>query len=221
MCGRYTLSAKLSALTEVFDVPPPGFEQEPRFNIAPGQQAPVVAADGRGPRMGLMTWGLVPGWMEDPGRGLINARAETVGTKRSFRASYARRRCLIPADGFYEWRASGHGGATQPVWIHPRLGRVVSFAGVWARWSRPGHETVHGFAVLTTDANQDLHGIHDRMPVVIAEGDRPTWLDRSASLQRVQALLRPPPAGTFGSHAVSRRVNDPAEDDPGLITSAQ
>jgi len=220
VCGRYTLATPPTDLVEAFDVPELTFEWPPRFNVAPGQQAPIVAEDARGRRMGLMTWGLAPKWMDEPGRGFINARAESVTTKPSFREAFARRRCLIPADGFYEWQSAQSGGPKTPFWIHPPSGGVVSFAGVWERWQRPGHEPLHTFAVLTTDANDDVRPIHDRMPVVIDEADRGTWLDRGALPSDAQALLRSPPDGMFVAHAVGIRVNSPSEDDESLIAPA-
>jgi putative SOS response-associated peptidase YedK len=215
VCGRYTLAAGADELAEVFDVPPPTFDLPPRYNIAPSQDVPVVAEDGHGRRMGLLTWGLVPAWMDEPGPGIINARSESVADKPSFREAFERRRCLVPADGFYEWKKEG--GAKIPYWIHPRGGGVLSFAGIWERWSRPGAEPRHGFAILTTDASEDVAQIHDRMPVLVRPADRERWLDRSADPRELLDLLRPPPAGTLIGHAVSRRVNRPAEDDAGLI----
>lgn len=230
MCGRYTLATPPDELVEAFDVPELNFDWPARFNIAPGQSAPVVAADSRGRRMGLLTWGLVPGWMDEPGSGFINARAETVATKPSFREAYARRRCLVPADGFYEWQRTERlpagvaewagapgSGAKTPHWFSPAVGGVVSFAGLWESWRRPGHEPRHTFTILTTEANADIGEVHDRMPVVIGRADRALWLDRDAATAAVSALLRPPPDGTFEWWAVSTRVNKPTEDDPKLI----
>ncbi len=217
MCGRYTLARPPSALVETFNLPELGFAWPARFNVAPGQLAPVIAKDAHGRRMGLMTWGLIPNWMDEPGRGFINARAESASTKRSFREAFARRRCLVPADGFYEWQRSSDRGAKTPFWIHPGAGGVVSFAGLWERWSRPGQEPRHTFTILTTDANEDVRVIHDRMPAVIAAADRSKWLDRAASPDAVRTLLATPPKGTFTSHPVSTRVNKPVEDDEGLI----
>lgn len=217
MCGRYTLATPLSELVEAFGVPSLGFEWHARFNIAPGQLAPVVAEDTRGRRMGLLTWGLVPTWMDEPGRGFINARAESAPRKPSFREAFARRRCLVPADGFYEWHTPPGGGAKTPFWIHPATGGVVSFAGLWERWQRPGRTTLYTFTILTTAANGDVRSIHDRMPAVIAGPDRATWLDREAPEDVVRALVGVPPDGTFVRHVVSPRVNNPGEDDAGLI----
>ena len=215
MCGRYTLAAHADELVETFGVPPPEFDFGPRYNIAPSQQAPVVAEDRRGRRIGLLTWGLVPGWADEPGSGIINARAESVADKPSFRDAFERRRCLVPADGFYEWRKEG--SAKIPYWIHPRGGGLLSFAGIWERWIRPGAEPRHTFAILTTDASEDVAPIHDRMPVLILASDRDRWLDRSADPRALLGLLRPAPSGSLACREVSTRVNRPADDDPGLI----
>jgi putative SOS response-associated peptidase YedK len=219
MCGRYTLGLEAEELVEAFDVPELAFEYRPRFNIAPGQEAPVVAVDRRGRRMGLLRWGLVPAWMNDPGRGFINARAESVLDKPSFRDAFLHRRCLVPADGFYEWKKEGR--VKTPHWIHPTAGGLVSFAGIWERWDRPGVESRHTFAIITNDANEDVRRIHDRMPVFVVESDHERWLDRATDEEELHSMLRrTPPAGTFSSHVVSTRVNRAVDDDPGLIEPA-
>lgn len=215
MCGRYTLAASADELVEAFDVPLPTFDVVPRYNIAPSQRAPVVAADRHGKRMGLLTWGLIPGWVDEPGEGIINARIESVAEKPSFREAIERHRCLVPADGFYEWKRLK--GGKIPHWIHPSEGGLISFAGIWERWSRPGAEPRHTFAILTTDANADVAPLHDRMPVIVAPDVRSAWLDRSLDGAGALALLRPTPEGALRSHAVSPRVNRPAEDDADLI----
>ena len=226
MCGRYTLATPAEELVEAFDLPGLTFDYFARFNIGPGQAAPIVAEDAAGRRIGLLDWGLVPAWMNDPGRGFINARAESVASKASFREAFRRRRCLVPADGFYEWQAQSEGETEaeqsgkrtkRPFWLHPSCGGVVSFAGIWETWSQPGAAPRHTFAVLTTEANSDVRAIHDRMPVVVEEGDRGVWLDRSSEVEKVSALMRPAPDGTFASHRVSTRVNSVIEDDAGLI----
>lgn len=218
MCGRYTLAAPEGALIEAFDVPALTFDYHPRYNIAPGQPCPVVAEDREGRRMGLLEWGFVPSWKDEPKGPFINARAESVATKASFREAFRRRRCLLPADGFYEWKAEG--SAKAPFWLHPALGGLLSFAGIWETWARPGHESRHGFAILTTDANEEVAEIHDRMPLVIAPQDRDTWLARTSSRDSLHRLMRPAPAGTFSLRRVSSRVNRPSEDDPGLVDPA-
>ncbi len=215
MCGRYTLAASADELVETFDVPLPAFELTPRYNIAPSQQAPVVAADRHGRRMGLLVWGFLPGGAPAPGPGIINARGESVTSKPSFRGAFARRRCLVPADGFYEWRREG--ARKVPYWIHPLSGGLLSFAGIWERWAGSGAEPRHTFAILTTEASEDVAPIHDRMPVIIAPADRAAWLDRGASPDDLRELLRPAVVGSLAAREVSQRVNRPTEDDPGLI----
>ena len=215
MCGRYTLAADADELVEAFDVPELTFELMPRYNIAPTQAAPVVAEDRRGRRAGLLTWGLVPGWRDEPGAGLINARAESVASRPSFREAFERRRCLVPADGFYEWSHDGERKA--PHWIHAPDGSLLSFAGIWERWSRSGAEPLHTFAIVTTDANPDVAHLHDRMPVLISPPDRDDWLDRSTDVARLLEMLGSAPPGSLVHHEVSPRVNRPAEDDAGLI----
>lgn len=219
MCGRYTLSAGAEELAETFDVPLPDFALEPRYNIAPSERVPVVAEDRHGRRVGLLTWGLVPGWVDEPGAGIVNARAESVAEKPSFREAFERRRCLVPADGFYEWRRDGN--AKIPHWIHPSDGGLLSFAGIWERWSRPGAEPRHTFAILTTDASEDVAPIHDRMPVVIAAGDRDRWLDRGSAKEELLALLRPARKGSLLRREVSTRVNRAGQDDERLIESVR
>lgn len=215
MCGRYTLASDADELIEAFDLPALTFELLPRYNIAPTQLAPVVGQDRRGRRIGPMIWGLVPGWVDEPGAGFINARSETVRDKPSFREAYERRRCLVPADGFYEWKREG--GSKIPFWFHPTRGGLIAFAGIWETWKRAGAPPRHTFAILTTDASEDVHDVHDRMPVIIAPRDRPTWLERPSSDAALSPLLAPAPPGTLGARRVSTRVNRVTPDDPALI----
>lgn len=215
MCGRYGLAASEEELLESFDVPSLTFDHHPRYNIAPGQEAPVVAEDRGGRRIGLLQWGFLPDWKDEPTGAFINARAESVGAKASFREAFRRRRCLVPADGFYEWRAEG--GRKIPYWLYPPHGGVLAFAGIWTSWGRPGAEPRHTFAILTTAANREVSQIHDRMPVVVAPEDRDAWLDRSTSPPRLHEMLEPASDGTFDVRRVSTRVNRPDDDDPGLI----
>lgn len=211
MCGRYTLATPSEELLETFDVPALTFGYFARYNVAPGQRAPVVAVDDRGRRAGLLTWGFAPSWMDEPGAGFINARAESVTTKSSFREAYRRRRCLVPADGFYEWKDKA------PFRLRPTQGRVLALAGIWETWRRPGADVRHTFAILTTDANDDVLPIHTRMPVLVERRDHGLWLDRSSDPERVSRLLRPALPGTLIAEPVSTRVNRVTEDDPGLI----
>jgi putative SOS response-associated peptidase YedK len=227
MCGRYSLAAPADDLVEAFDVPPLSFEYVPSYNISPGRVVPVVAQDRMGRRMGLMKWGFVPGWSGDPGRGFINARSESVAKKRSFRHAFAQRRCLVPADGFYEWKrpadtaAAGSrsppGSPREPYWIHPVGGGLLAFAGIWEMWRGVGGDRRHGFAILTAAANGEVRSIHERMPVVVSATDHAAWLERSTSVARLEELLRPASDGTFECRRVDTRVNRTAEDDEGLV----
>jgi putative SOS response-associated peptidase YedK len=217
VCGRYTLTSDAQELVEAFDVPPLSFEHHPRYNIAPGQEAPVCAGDARGRRIGLMRWGLVPSWADEHRGGFINARGETVNRTPSFRDAFRRRRCLVPADGFYEWRRSARGKV--PYYFRPASDLLVSFAGIWERWERPGGEPRFGFAVLTTAANEDVEPIHDRMPVVIPPDARLAWLAPDTPPDDLSDLIRKAPSGSFIPRRVSARVNSPRADDATLLES--
>ncbi|MEM7417183.1 MAG: SOS response-associated peptidase [Gemmatimonadota bacterium] len=220
MCGRFTLAAPADELVEAFDIGDLTFEYFARYNVAPGQEILVVAEDRKGRRAGRLTWGLVPGWSDGTGRPFVNARAETIDSKPSFREAFDRRRCLVPADGFYEWRRpeDGKGGAAKvPYWFHPTSGGTVAFAGIWERWRRPGASPLHTVALLTSEANADVSEVHHRMPVVISRDDHARWLSPTVPGRDVGDVLGPAPAGTFERHAVDSRVNRVGEDDVGLI----
>ena len=227
MCGRYTLSVPEGALLEAFDAPELTFDYQtyaPRYNVAPGQEAPVVAEDDGGRRIGLLEWGFLPSWKEEPKEPFVNARAESVASKRSFAEAFRRRRCLVPADGFYEWRSEG--GRKVPYWFRPEEGGLLSFAGIWETWRPPPSapddvEPRHGFAILTTDANADVADVHHRMPVVIPASGRDRWLSRDSSVDDLERLLSPAPDGTFGQRRVSTRVNRPDDDDAGLVEAVE
>ncbi len=219
MCGRYTLTVPLSNLVDAFDVPPPDFEFRPRFNIAPTQEVPVVARDRGGRRIGLLRWGLVPGWARDPAVGsrMINARGETVSEKPAFRSAFRRRRCLVPADGFYEWKKEGKGGSKAPKvphWIHLAPGRVFGMAGLWEGWTGEGEETLHTYTIITTEAAESIAHVHPRMPVILPAESWEGWLDPDADPQALQRLLRPYPSRELRARPVSTRVNSPRNDDP-------
>ncbi|MGE0158750.1 MAG: SOS response-associated peptidase [Gemmatimonadales bacterium] len=215
MCGRYTLSAPVDELVETFDVPVPDFDLPPRFNIAPSQLAAVVATDRRGRRMGLLEWGLVLQRAGERPRPLINVRVESVGKRPPFRRSLERRRCLVPADGFYEWKEEE--GKKVPHWIHPASGGLLAFAGIWDRWTSAEGEHRHAFAILTTAANPDVAPIHGRMPVIVGPNERGAWLDPSLDGSAALDALRPVPAGALDVRRVSTRVNRATEDDAELI----
>jgi putative SOS response-associated peptidase YedK len=214
VCGRFTLTVSGEELIEVFDVPAPDFEHAPRYNIAPTQLAPVIAKDDRGTRLGRLRWGLIPSWADDPSIGskLINARGETVHTRPSFREAFRRRRCLVPADGFYEWVAEA--GSKQPHWIHRPDRGIMTFAGIWESWKGP-QDTRHTFAIITVEANAQIKAIHHRMPAVVEPEDREAWLGAEAPSD-ASGFLRPY-RGQLHHHPVSRLVNTPRNDAPELI----
>jgi putative SOS response-associated peptidase YedK len=214
VCGRFTLAVPGDELVEVFSVPLPDFDIVPRFNVAPGQDVLVVGEDRRGRRMGRLRWGLVPAGRGEPSNPLVNARGETLARTPSFRGAFLHRRCLVPADGFYEWRR-GAGGS--PFLFRPVQGSLLAFAAVWEHWEAPGRPPRDGLALVTVAANADVAPVHDRMPALVSRADVPLWLDRSASPERLQALLAPAPAGTLRAHRVSQRVNSVSEDDAGLV----
>jgi len=226
VCGRYTLSVPLSNLVDAFDVSPPEFDYSPRFNIAPTQDAPVVAQDKEGRRMGLLKWGLVPSWAKDPAMGsrMINARAETVAEKPAFRGAFRRRRCLVPADGFFEWKKeAGEGGAKPrktPHWIHRPGREPFAMAGLWERWAMEGGAPLYTFTILTTEAVAHIKEIHPRMPVVLPPGVFGLWLDPEAAPEDLLPLLRPF-EGAIQAHPVSALVNSPRNDVPECIQPVQ
>jgi putative SOS response-associated peptidase YedK len=225
MCGRYSLTSPLDDLVEVFEVSEVALAgHRPRYNIAPTQQAPVLVLGHTGLRLGSLRWGLVPFWADDPrvGNRMINARSESVATLPAFRESFRSRRCLIPADGFYEWmvREAGDAAARKgkppkdPFWIHRPDQRPFTFAGLWERWRSPQGERLQTFTILTTRANDRLRSLHDRMPVVIRPEDRRAWLSEDTDPGTLHALLAPAPDAFFEAWPVSRRVNSPDVDEP-------
>ena len=220
MCGRYSLGTPLDDLIEVFDVPPVDFDYRPRYNIAPTQEAPVVASDQRGMRMGLMRWGLVPFWATDIGVGsrMINARSETLLEKPAFKYAIDSRRCLVPADGFYEWCARAEGKV--PHLIHCQGRPPMAFAGLWERWDGGKGDLLFTFTIVTTEASPVIAQIHDRMPVILEGEARTSWLDRDMPGEEAVELLSPY-EGDLTAYEVSRIVNSPANDVPECQDPAQ
>ncbi len=218
MCGRYVIVSPPEALRRLF-----GYGEQPnmppRYNIAPTQPVPVVTGEGDARHLRLMRWGFLPAWLKDP-RGfplLINARAETVAEKAAFRNAIRRRRCLLPADGYYEWQAQGP--RKQPFYIHPRDGGPLAFAGIAETWCGPNGEEVDTVAIVTAQAPPDLAVLHHRVPVTVAAGDFACWLDPAADLSVALALAVPPRAGAFAWHPVSVAVNRVSNDDARLIAA--
>lgn len=217
MCGRYTQTADARTLAGRFRLAKLGLDVRPRWNMAPGQEGPVVVLEG-GRRLGLYRWGLVPAWAKDPtiGHKMINARADTAAEKPAFRGPFQRRRCLVPADGFYEWRKAGK--AKVPVRFTRADGAPFAFAGLWDEWRSPEGEAVRSYAVLTTEANALVAGVHDRMPVILTEAAEEAWLDPGAKTAELRALLAPFDPALMRAAEASTRVNSPRNDDPGLLT---
>jgi len=215
MCGRYELHSHPTVIALQFGlsaVP----ELAPRYNIAPQTPVPVVRLDARGAReLVLLRWGLIPFWAKDAAIGsrMINARSESVASKPAFRQPFRRHRCLLPADGFYEW--TGAAGRRQPVWIGASDHRLLGLAGLYDTWRDPGGATVESCTILTTAANALVAPLHDRMPVIIRPDDYARWLGGSA--EAAAALLAPLPADALRSHRVSARVNSVRNADAALI----
>jgi putative SOS response-associated peptidase YedK len=190
----------------------------PRFNIAPTQPVPVVILENGARHFRLMRWGLIPAWVKDPRQFalVINARAETVLDKPAFKNAMKRRRCLLPADGYYEWRQSE--GCKRPFFIRPRNGGLIAFAGLSETWVGPNGEELDTVAIVTTASLGGLATLHSRAPVTIAPGDYARWLDGDATdANEASLLLRAPDDGAFVWHEVSTRVNRVANDDAQLL----
>lgn len=220
MCGRFSITTPPEAMRSLF-----GYVDEPdfpsRYNIAPSQPVPIVIReqDGQGGsrrRFLLVRWGLVPSWAKEmPQSILINARAETIAEKPSFRGAFRHHRALMPADGFYEWKAQGS-GPKQPFFIRRRDRKPFAMAAVWDIWMPAGGSELDSCAIVTTEANETLKPVHHRMPVILDEKDWDLWLDPGATEKELLALLRPAPDDLMEAIPVSTRINRVANDDPSL-----
>jgi len=219
VCGRFTLAARPQDLQQEF----PDFwfpsDLPPRYNIAPSQQTLVLPGDGAF-QARSMRWGLVPAWARDPaiGNRMINARSETVLERPAFRSAFRKRRCLVCADGFYEWQGSPP--RRRPFHITLPGGVPFAMAGIWEEWPSPEAENLSTFALLTTRANPDLRAIHDRMPVILGPEARPVWLDPTRPPDALLDLLVPFP-GRLELRAVSRFVNRPGNEGPECLAAAE
>lgn len=217
MCGRYVIASSPEALRRLFGYPEqPNYP--PRYNVAPTQPVPVVMLENGTRHFQLMRWGFLPSWVKDPRTFalVINARAETVLEKPSFRNAIRRRRCLLPADGYYEWQASP--ARKRPFFIRRRDGEPVAFAGVAETWVGPNGEEVDTVAIVTAAASPEMAALHDRVPVTIDPPDFDRWLDGSMTeAEDAMSMLVAPPRGTFVWHEVSTAVNRVANDSSDLI----
>jgi putative SOS response-associated peptidase YedK len=221
MCGRYTIVVTPQQLRDIF-----GYLEQPnfpaRYSVAPTQPIPIVRLVNGERHFALVRWGLLPSWVKDPKTFslLINARGETVNEKASYKAAMKRRRCLIPADGFYEWQAGG--ARKQPYYIRPKSGVPLAFGGLWETWTGPNGEELETAAIVTTTANRTLKGIHDRMPVIIAPEQFDLWLgDRDEDTKAATALIKPAPDDLLEAIPVSAGVNRVANDNPALMERAE
>jgi putative SOS response-associated peptidase YedK len=226
MCGRYTLTSP-KGIVEELEVASgePAIASEwwrPRFNIAPTQPAPVVIDKDGARVLEMMRWGLVPHWADSLAIGarMINARVETLASKPAFRDAIQRRRCLVPADGFFEWRLRGAGRSTKriPIYMRPVPQHLVAFAGLWERWKAPDGVWVTSFTIVTGPPNELAARFHDRMPVILAPEHYATWLaPEPLPAEVLERVLAVPAVGDWQAAEVSMRANSPANDDPEVI----
>jgi putative SOS response-associated peptidase YedK len=221
MCGRFTLTADGEKIRTAYGLPDAPFDYRPRYNIAPQQDVLVVGTGRDGRRAGLMRWGLVPSWAENPNEGarMINARSETVAERSAFREAFERRRCLIPADGFYEWRPAGSGKT--PMRITRRGEEPFAFAGLWERWTRLGQDPLYTFTILTTSPAPSIASIHDRMPVMLRPDQYDLWLDENADAAALQTLLQPFDDDDLHAYPVSTAVNKVENDGPECVVPVE
>ncbi len=215
MCGRFALKSPPAKLVERF-----GLDEcadfTPRYNIPPGTDIPVIRQSPEGKRvLHLLRWGLVPHWAKDPsiGNKLSNARGESVAEKPSFRDAFRRRRCLIPADGFYEWKTEDK--VKQPYFISLKSGEPLAMGGLWESWRRPDGEILRTACIITTGPNDVMEPIHDRMPVILRTEDWQAWLEEP--VEAIQPLVRPYESDAMQAWSVGRRVSRTVDDDAGLI----
>lgn len=223
MCGRFTLSAPAAILAEQFHLAEsPAWA--PRYNIAPSQPVAtvMVTPEDTDRRFRPLQWGLIPSWAKAPGIGadMINARAETAATKPAFRAAFRRRRCLVLADGFYEWQRQGR--RKQPFYVRLRDGQPFAFAGLWEHWEGSEGQAIDSCALLTTEPNELMRPLHHRMPVILEPTVYDLWLDPAVqNADALQSLLQPYPSEELTAYPVSPRVNNPANDTPECIGPLQ
>ncbi|MDE5413599.1 SOS response-associated peptidase [Alkalihalobacterium chitinilyticum] len=220
MCGRFTLAADPSLLKERFDIVNDFDDQySARYNIAPSQPILTVINDGEVNRAGFLRWGLIPSWAKDPkiGYKLINARAETLAEKASFKHAYKQRRCLVIADSFYEWKKVDK--KKVPVRIKLKREDVFAMAGLWERWNSPDGNVIYSCTIVTTSPNWFMKDIHDRMPVILTKETERVWLHKQIEDPDVlDEMLQPFPPEEMEAYEVSTEVNSPKNDSPSLIT---
>ena len=219
MCGRYSLFSDIRIIEERFgEVTFEEDDYEPSYNIAPSQQVMTVINDGTKNRLGYLKWGLVPPWAKDSKIGfkMINARSETVHEKPSFRESFKKKRCLVVADSFFEWKRTND--KKVPMLVKLKSDELFAMAGLWETWKSPTGEPIHSCTILTTEPNDLMSNIHDRMPVILKPEDESIWLDSSIKdVNNLKHLLRPFENDTLEAYEVSELVNSPKNNSPVLI----
>ncbi|HDZ61661.1 MAG TPA: SOS response-associated peptidase [Nitrospirae bacterium] len=217
MCGRFSLTSNISSILKEFDLSDVPFELSPEYNIAPGRDIVIVINDGAN-RLIKCRWGFIPSWARDPsiGHKMINARAETVTEKPSFRTAFKKHRGLVVADGFYEWLKQDK--KKIPQYVHLKSGRPFGFAGLYSSWNSPEGKKIFTCTIITTTANNILEPIHNRMPVIIPKDRQKLWLDPEVYDGKIlQSLLKPYPDEEMEGYEVSDKVNSPSYDSPNSI----
>jgi putative SOS response-associated peptidase YedK len=220
MCGRFVREKSIPVIAAEFGVDQISTDLEPSYNIAPTQRVAAVINDGQ-KQLVAFQWGLIPSWADDPkiGNKLINAKSETITEKASFRNAFKKRRCLIVADGFFEWQKIGQ--AKRPVYIHLKSGKPFGFAGLYETWKSPEGEPIATCTIITTEANEIIKPIHDRMPVIIAKEARDLWIDPGVKdREALLELLKPYPSDEMETWPVSKMVNSPMNNSPDCIKPA-
>lgn len=219
MCGRFVRKSTITVIEDEFDIYEVQWASEPSYNIAPSQDIACVIGNG-GNRLVKFRWGLVPFWADDPSIGykMINARAETLTQKKSFVRAFKKQRCLVVADGFYEWRRLADGKRKIPMYIHLHVERPFSFAGLYENWKSKDGKILQTCTIITTRANELMASIHNRMPAIIGRGGRGLWLDKEVQDPDVlMPLLEPYDSSQMEAYEVSRKINSPSYNEPDCI----
>lgn len=217
MCGRFSLKSTMRAIEDEFSIDKSDIVIEPRYNIAPTQNVAVIFNDGQN-NLTFFKWGLIPSWAKDPiiGNRMINARAETISEKPSFKTALKKRRCLILSDGFYEWNKTGEDKI--PTYIFLNNHKPFAFAGLWDNWKSPEGKIIYTCTIITTTPNELMAPIHNRMPVILQKQFIDFWLDSSYQKEtELINILKPYPSDEMDAHEVSKLVNSPKNDNPGCI----
>ncbi len=220
MCGRYTLAKPYKSIVTHFKAKTSQVSFKERFNIAPSQHVPTVINDGYKRKISFLRWGLIPSWAKDESIGMktINARAETISEKPSFRDSFRSKRCLVPADGFIEWARNTK--EKIPKYINLKSRELFGMAGIWAEWNSDG-QSIQTFSIVTTEANDLIGKVHHRMPVILNPENYSNWLDPTASSSQLKSLLVPFPSEKMNVRSISKAVNSAKNDSPDCLNPTE